>query len=228
MKAILSLPVAAALLAFAAPSANATVLIAGFHKFNNNNASESADIVFPGWTATLTKAGIASVGNGGSTDGFYGNSDYAAGKNDGYLRANFYQAVTITLTRTSDPNPAHGTLENLYFDAATAIALQGVSATAGYRLPGDPQIYYFYPAAQPVPQVTPEGTPANYADFSYSLAGLPYLNIGDSIQFIFNGVPEVMIDNIAITAIPEPGSALALGCLLGSGLLIRRNRRNLA
>lgn len=38
-------------------------------------------------------------------------------------------------------------------------------------------------------------------------------------------VDTVWVDNIALTAIPEPGSVLGLGCVLASGLLLRNRRR---
>ncbi|MCX6879931.1 MAG: PEP-CTERM sorting domain-containing protein [Verrucomicrobia bacterium] len=46
----------------------------------------------------------------------------------------------------------------------------------------------------------------------------------DSIAFTISS-PEGGIDNLALTAIPEPGSLLALGCLLGSGAFLHNRRR---
>ena len=48
-----------------------------------------------------------------------------------------------------------------------------------------------------------------------------------TINFIFTSTSGVQIDNVAIagiSAIPEPASLLALGCVLGSGLMLRNRR----
>jgi hypothetical protein len=54
--------------------------------------------------------------------------------------------------------------------------------------------------------------------------------VGQTINFIFTST-NARIDNIAVTgisAIPEVGSLLALGCLVGSGTLLRSRRRFVA
>jgi hypothetical protein len=56
---------------------------------------------------------------------------------------------------------------------------------------------------------------------------------GETVMFEFSvvqtqgiyAVDTVWVDNIALTAIPEPGSVLGLGCVLASGLLLRNRRR---
>lgn len=74
-------------------------------------------------------------------------------------------------------------------------------------------------------------TTPDYTDVNFNLAGLGlWLDVGDTITFTFKEINggAVHLDNLGIAAIPEPGSLLAFGCFLGSGLLIRRNRRSIA
>ena len=74
--------------------------------------------------------------------------------------------------------------------------------------------------------VTP-GTEFDFSDYSLSLIGaVPVLGSGSTIQFAFIG--SGAIDNIAITAIPEPAGLLALACVLGSGLMLRSRPRTAA
>lgn len=72
------------------------------------------------------------------------------------------------------------------------------------------------------------GYSADFTDFDYLLG----LVLGDqqdiSFRFTLTGDTEMRLDNIAVTgftAIPEPGSLLALGCLVGSGAFLRTRRR---
>jgi hypothetical protein len=68
-------------------------------------------------------------------------------------------------------------------------------------------------------------TTDDYTDYNYDLTGLGItLSPGESVTFYFTNLAagrQAHVDNVGIAAIPEPGSMLALGCFLGSGLLIR-------
>ena len=58
---------------------------------------------------------------------------------------------------------------------------------------------------------------------------VPTLYPGQTISFLFTAISgTTLLDNIGLVGtqpIPEPGSLFAVGCFLGSGLLIRRKRR---
>ncbi len=74
-------------------------------------------------------------------------------------------------------------------------------------------------------------TSPDFGDRTFDLSSYG-ISIGQtqSITFFFKliGAGDALLDNVGIASIPEPGSLLAFGCFLGSGLLIRRNRRTLA
>jgi hypothetical protein len=73
----------------------------------------------------------------------------------------------------------------------------------------------------------------NYNDYSARL-GLT-LGTGETVAFMFSGLTvsnpgsylpkSLYVDNVGITAIPEPGSVLGLGCVLASGLMLRSRRK---
>jgi hypothetical protein len=58
---------------------------------------------------------------------------------------------------------------------------------------------------------------------------VPTLFPGETISFLFTALSgTTLLDNVGLVGtqpIPEPGSLFAIGCFLGSGLLIRRKRR---
>jgi hypothetical protein len=75
----------------------------------------------------------------------------------------------------------------------------------------------------------------NYLNYSKSLSGM-ILDAGETMAFMFSGrLSEQLpggysptafyVDNVGITAIPEPGSVLGLGCVLASGLMLRSRRK---
>lgn len=67
----------------------------------------------------------------------------------------------------------------------------------------------------------------NWTDVAVSLIGV-MLQSGQSIVFYFDTTNGGAIDNVAVTginAVPEPASLVALGCVLGSGLMLRNRRR---
>ena len=75
---------------------------------------------------------------------------------------------------------------------------------------------------------------ADFTDFGLSLLGVTLAN-AETIKFTFSIDPgagatsseTIRLDNIALTAIPETASAMALALLIGGGLMTR-NRRNAA
>lgn len=65
-----------------------------------------------------------------------------------------------------------------------------------------------------------------YQPFAFTNLGttpfaLNYLKFAD-----FSGNSAMTLDNFQISAVPEPGSMLGLGCLIGAGALLRTRRRH--
>jgi len=110
----------------------------------------------------------------------------------------------------------------LLFDAATN-EVSSVSNVVVWYLTSTSETHTYSPITLPVVPNT-NLISADYGDFALSLAGLE-LAQGEWIEFTFDGSPYARIDNVALAAIPEPGSMLALGCLIGSGALLRNRRR---
>ena len=212
--------------ALIAPQTASATLLVGFHDFETNTANEDADYALASFSGNVIKNGEASVTGGGSTDGLYGNSIASEfpglnpGTNDGYLRSLNAGAPVIRLT-----NNSAGTynLASLLFDAASQAG--GATINVQVRTNAAPS---FASLGSSGPTVSSPSAGVDYSDFVLSLMGFA-LSAGDWIEFRFNASPNGRLDNIAITgtlsAIPEPGSLIALGCLVGSGAFLRTRRR---
>jgi len=209
-------------------SASASFLLAGFHDFNTSFTAEPADRVFPGVAATVSKqTGFSSFTSGGSNDGTFGSGvsstpfqTPAVPTNDGYLRIG-PNVGGNNMTITVDNNGTTPiSLESLLFDVAGATI--GTSFNVSYVL---------FPSFGSTPVTatqafTTQGASETYGNHSFLLNGIG-LDAGSTISFFFqNMTGNARIDNIALLAVPEPGSILALGCVLGSGLLLRNRRRS--
>ena len=217
----------AALLASAAftlaPTASASLLV-GWYDFNNTSNPESADVNATGFSGSFAKAGTSrDLGgdNGGGSGLFYGDSGIASGSgNDGFLRTGANDSTMLTLLNNSG---SAVTLASLFFDAAVRYPTNTIGVS--YRM-GTSGAWVSLANFSPVVGFDPvAGGQFDFSDLSLSLIGaVPVLGSGNTIQFAFNGGSGA-IDNIAITAIPEPAGLLALACLLGSGLMLRSRPR---
>jgi len=222
---------------FLAPQSSPGMLLVGFHDFDNNTngagkalANESADYAATGFSGTAFKNNEPSVTNGGSNDGYYGNTvspgfvGLNPGINDGYLRIFSAGKPVIRFTNLSAGNTSLG---SLLFDAASQNGNTGIVIT--YRTSASPTIWKTFNTTPSIP-ANPgvAGASVNYSDYAYSLLGMTLAN-GAYIEFKFDA-SNARIDNIALTglsAIPEPGTLLALGCVLGASTFLRTRRRAL-
>ncbi len=218
-----------------APSTSSATLLVGIHSFNASATSQStadsgsSNYALPGFVGLVTKNSQTSVATGGSNDGFYGNSTIpvpspptAAG--DGYARI-LNSTLTFSFTNNTGGNYE---LTSFLFDFASQTG--GSSASVTYRIDGGPATVV---GTGPLPAVAgAAGSLANYNDLFIDLVGLNLNNLS-TIMFGITASPNGRVDNVALTGaaftpIPEPGSLLAVGCLVGSGLLLRTRRRSAA
>ncbi len=218
-------------------------MLVGFHSFTDDQTTENQDYAVAGYSGTVTKLGdtasySTSRSTGGSSDGTYGSVTLVANNppaDGGFVRSvewyttnsdtgaeelnHSYPVFRITQTGTG-VTP----LGAFLFDAATN-EVSSVSNVVVSYLTSTSATHTYSPITLPV--VPNSNTiSADYGDFALSLAGLE-LAQGEWIEFTFDGSPYARIDNVGLTlaAIPEPGSMLALGCLIGSGALLRNRRR---
>ncbi len=205
-------------------NASAGILIAGFHDFDASTTAESADVTVSGVTATVNKPGLPNVGSegtNGSPDGTYGSGVDAqgfvlpaAGVNDGYLYAAATSIVPLNIVIQNVSSGKDFILGSLLLDMSAMDPLSEL--TVSYSLGSNSGSF---------PAVT------NTMDFSqeFSFAGL-LLPVGETLSIIFQSSSGLIgIDNVALTAIPEPGSLAVLGCLVGSGVFLRsRSRKKVA
>lgn len=213
--------VALATLAIAS-NAQAVVLIAAYHSFDATTSNESPDLLAGGWASSLSKDGQASVATGGSNDGNLGNDTalpFVAPSNDGYLRAPINRQPVISLTN----NTAMSTqLSRFLFDAG-APAPTPISLT--YSLDGATwNLIGTTPDLENL-ALGPVGGSADFGDFVFDISFIT-VGIGDTVSFRFqDSIAGVRIDNIGITAVPEPTNVMALALLLTSGVMFRNRRR---
>ena len=170
---------------------------------------------------------------------------------NGSLALSSTQSFVFSITSN---NPFTSRLDTLLFDAARVTPVSGSTLpklTIAYSLNAGsytPLISSFYIdggsydglgnllppipmtgglIAVPAPAVTPTSS-TDYKDFNVDLQSLGlYLPAGETINFKFTWASgdAMRIDNIGLVALPEPGSMLALGCLVGSGAFLRIRRR---
>lgn len=211
-------------------SANAALLV-GFHEFDATASGEASapSLTAAGFSGSVIE-GTASVATGGSsTDSVLLGLSGVTGDNDGYLRA---LDADFPIIQVDNISGGSYTLDSLVFDAGSQGG--GGTFTVSYRL-GTSGAWTVIPTADnptgSLPVVGGAGnSSSDYLRVVLDLVGLlPAFDTGDVIQFSF--VPSVngRIDNIALTGtlspIPEPGSLLALGGLVGAGCLLRSRRR---
>jgi len=216
----------------------------------------STNYALAGYSGTVTKLGAdnnfnSSRSTGGSVDGTYGGVTFDAnnppsGTNgvtggDGFVRSvestywdsesnDFVAAHSFPVFRFTQTADGVTQLGQLLFDAATntATPISGlyVSYLTSSSQTGSKTI-------SSLPNVLDSNTlgSTSYGDYMFDLSGLS-LGKNGWIDFTFDGNPYARVDNVGltnyITPIPEPGSLVALGCLVGSGAFLRTRRRSAA
>jgi len=205
---------------FGSLTASASLLV-GFHDFDGTANSEVADFVAAGYAGTISKSSVSTNAFGSATGLYGGDSGHqpSPGVNDGMLNANFGGATILTMTNVSGLSPE---LKFLFFDAANTSGAGPAGINVSYETASSGG-YQSLGNSGSLP-----ATFAGYNAFSFDLKPFSIsLLVGEWISFKFEGLSDkANIDNIAIVAVPEPGSLLALGCLVGSGVFLRsRSRR---
>ncbi len=207
------------------PSVASAALLVGYHTFGSTVDSTPNEWTL-GFSGVLSSPGGVG-GATGSFDDFYGPDSVGAGgvsiagaSND---NGRLTHAGNTTLTVTNGTTSSY-TLTSLLFDSARA-GSEGVISVSYTKAPV---------VNSPLITNATVGVPAgpintqNYTDHIAGLAGI-ILGVGQSITFTWSATDNVRLDNIALigelSAIPEPGSLLALGALVGSGALLRSRRR---
>jgi len=197
-------------------SASATLVVA-FNQFSNSAAGESQDFGINGFSGSISKPN-ASNSAGGSNDKTYGpGSNISAPSGNGYAAVVSGPAIVNIVYSILQTHSQR--LGMLLFDAVGPPAGVGLS----YQInAGTPVSTTFLPVANLNPPGP--GSSQDYSDFFLDLSHIS-LNPGDAIKFAFtSGGGAMRVDNIALTAIPETASAMALALLIGGGLLTRNRR----
>ena len=217
-------------------------LLAGMSAYNNIAGGQasgevSGDYAKPGLFSASVDKRSASTSTGGDTDGQYGNQTFPESSpaiNNGYMALKSLTAETqFIVTSTAITGTSNYTLYQLLFDAAgqtssltLKIRYETADADGNTSLTGN------------LPNQTVNVFPSNgtgiYQSYALNLAGITMgINnpSNNQIRFYFSGgssLDSLYLDNVALsafTAVPEPGSLLALGCLVGSGAFLRIRRR---
>lgn len=216
---------------------------------------EVADYSQPNISGWITSPLQASQGSGGSYDGTYGNIIptnqspavlVPPGDGSGTIRSTTAFESTLTMWIQNNSGLAVP-LDYLVFDAAevphsdvlvhqkmSLTMVSGLSETKLLLKSGSGLTAYDMPVE--------EYTSGNdFQDYFADLRGV-FLDPGQTLEFRFTAVQEVYapgeepyyvvdtlwVDNIAISAIPEPASALSLGLVLATGLMVRSRRKPVA
>lgn len=225
----------------AAPQMASASLLVGFHSFTDDQTTEIQDYAVAGFSGTVTKLGAdytnsISRSTGGSSDGTYGNVTLVSNNpaaDDGFARSVeslvwnsedqiWDTAHSFPVFRFTQTGEGVTPLGALLFDAATNDINPSAGLVVSYLTSTSATHTYSSITLPVVPNSNLIS--ADYGDFAFSLAGLE-LAQGEWIEFTFDGNPYARVDNVGLAAIPEPGSMLALGCLIGSGALLRNRRR---
>ena len=236
MKTLKLLALSSALLG-AAQVTHGSVLL-GFNSFGSNttdvdgtDVDNTPDEAQTGWSGSIT-SDLAV--NGGSTDNYYGNDWDQPGighliygppptTDNGYVDNGNITLFTGTagtagsidaLLFDSVSSAASGATFNIkwsfWTDSSKTTAIAGGSGTSPtYTLASG----------------TTAKNDSDYQDFALNLGSF-FLPVGGYFEITWDrltGQSSFKLDNIAL--VPEPGSMLGLGCLVGIGTLLRSRRR---
>lgn len=220
----------------ASQGAGAASVLAGFYDFNGVKGSypppnEPANELTAGFLGWVESPDQASSGGGGDLDGVYGNSGIsvavpAPSFGDGYASVRMYSSGSSKLSFKLTNNTGYSVdLTNLYFDAAASTGQIGRHVQIDFVTPfGTTPLGVF---GDPVNGLV-SSSPQNFDDFGVSL-GNYLMAAGETVSFVFSAPAGsqlgtvLWIDNVAI--VPEPGSLMALGCMVITGLFYRGRRK---
>jgi hypothetical protein len=156
--------------------------------------------------------GTSDVVNG--TSGFYNTSNYTTSPS----AAKF---VSFSLTMNSTIDSSVSFLEGIQFNLASA----GTGAPRGV------EVTYRIGTSDPFTSLGGTAVPVNSANqyglFTFNLPTPTALSGGDVVEFRLLGYADaagssVRLDNVSITAVPEPTTAMLLVAFVGLVLLLRR------
>jgi hypothetical protein len=210
-------------------------VLLGFNSFTEDvvdgGIDSSADETKAGWSGSIDHVGQGFVAIGGSDDGFYGNDWDQPGI--GHM---IYSAPPVS--------------DNGYIDGAAGVMFSGVAGTSevihallfdaasvgsastfnvSWKFWDDAlmtnQLASSSSSTLSVGPGTNTNYTSNYQDYAVNLGSF-FLPAGGYFEIVWNrvsGAGTFKLDNIAL--VPEPGSMLGLGCLVGFGTLLRSRRR---
>lgn len=187
-----------------------------------------------GWSGSIASAGLAELG--GSNDNYYGND--LDDPSDGHLiygapptADNGYVDVAVGSKFTGVAG-SNVVIDALLFDAASVsgnTSSFNVSWTFWTDVTKNVVAGSGSGSTLSVGPGVSTNVNSNYKDFAVNLGSF-FLPAGGVFEIIWNrvGAPtgnpgNFKLDNIAL--VPEPGSMLGLGCLVGFGTLLRSRRR---
>lgn len=237
MKTLKLLALSSALLG-ATQITHGSVLL-GFNSFkeDSNNGTQASDDTpdenKTGWSGSVASTGLAE--EGGSNDKFYGNDwDQASIGHKIYstppVANNGYVDVAIGTKFTGVAGTA-GSIDALLFDAAS-VSASASNFSVSWTFWDSPAGAIVSSGNSGTLSVGPGisgNTTSDFNDFAVNLGSF-FLPAGGVFEIIWNRVGAASgnpgnfkLDNIAL--VPEPGSMLGLGCLVGFGTLLRSRRR---
>jgi hypothetical protein len=208
-------------------------VLLGFNSFSENSGDvdNTPNEAQSGWSGSIDHAGQGFVADGGSEDGFYGEDWDQPGighmiystpptTNNGYIDG----AVGVKFSGVAG---TPGSIDALLFDAASVGSLSTFNVSWNFwDNVGQSNLLASSNSGNLTvgPGVSSNDT-GNYADFAINLGSF-FLPAGGYFEIFWNrvtGPATFKLDNIAL--VPEPGSMLGLGCLVGFGTLLRSRRR---
>ena len=224
----------------------ASIVVAAFYNFGYTtnpenyppNAVSANHPANPNYFESGFSGGVvkakASWDIGGSSDVDLGDLDTSVFTvpqvqgGDGHLRVGqdgTGHMAGASVVRVTNSSGMPWELDTLYFDAAADIEEQEVLV---WTSPDSVNWSFLFGTSVLGPLTfVDSGGVGDFGDYNADL-GMMTLADGASIYFKFalNTSNTARIDNIGVTAIPEPGSLLVFGSMLGAALVFRRRQRS--
>ena len=219
---------------------NGSVLL-GFNSFAEDSTTvdskasdDTPDEGQSGWSGSIASAGLAELG--GSSDNYYGHD--RDDPSDGHLiygapptADNGYVDVAVG-TKFTGVAGSNVVIDALLFDA-TSVSGNASSFNVSWTFWTDASKATIAGSGSSSTRNVGPGVSgnvnSNYSDFAVNLGSF-FLPAGGIFEIVWNRVGasagnpgNFKLDNIAL--VPEPGSMLGLGCLVGFGTLLRSRRR---